>query len=88
MAVMELNPKFQPMTERELFSHNNRFYVVCEVAKEIYELTEHMADEALKEAIRRKVLLSCSMVRTIMKKIREQDPLWVLQNFDQTKDIK
>jgi len=76
------------MTEAEFFDSKNRFYVVCEVSKEIYELTEHIQNEALKEAIRRKLLLSCSMIKAIMKKIRESDPLWVLQNFDQVKDIQ
>lgn len=80
--------KFVPLEESELYAKPNRFYVFCEVSREIYDLTAQITDEALRAAIREKVLLSCSMVRAIMKKIREQDPLWVLETFDQTKDIK
>lgn len=85
---MEIDPKFKPMTEAELFGNENRFYVFCEVAKEIYQLTGQVGDDELKNKIRQKILLSCSMIKAIMKKIREQDPLWVLENFDQTKDIR
>lgn len=75
------NKPIEPMTEEEFFSRRNRWYVFCEVMRDLWEMIEKIEDSDLRNAIKSKILLGCGMIRIAMKKIREHDPYWVMNTF-------